>query len=276
MAHRMKWLLKRMLVVLAALYVALIILALFSDRLIFQPQPSTYTDQSLAATASRMNPPGKFIHLIVGGERISAVYLPNPDAQFTILFSHGNAEDLGDSLTFLQMYRDAGLAVLAYDYRGYGTSTGRPTENGVYDDAASAYEYLTTQLKVPPDRVISMGRSVGCGPAIQLAATHRTAGLIAEAPFMSAFRVLTRVPLLPWDKFNNLREIRKVHVPVLIIHGRNDEVVPFWHGQRVFRAANEPKAFVAVDGAGHNDVLFVAGKRYFDSIKAFAGSLMAR
>lgn len=272
----MKWLLKRMVVVFVSLYIALIVLALFSDRLIFQPQPSTYTDQSLAMTVSRMNVPGQVFHLVSDSERISAVYLPNAEAQFTILFSHGNAEDLGDSLTFLQMYRDAGFAVFAYDYRGYGTSTGRPTENGVYEDAAAAYDYLTKQLKVPPDRIISMGRSVGCGPAIHLAATHQTAGLIAEAPFMTAFRVLTRLPLLPSDKFNNLREIKKVHVPVLIIHGRNDQVVPFWHGQRVFMAANEPKAFVAVDGAGHNDILFVAGKRYFDSIRAFAGSLQAR
>lgn len=272
----MKWLLKRMVVVFVSLYIALIVLALFSDRLIFQPQPSTYTDQSLAMTVSHMNVPGQVFHLVSGSERISAVYLPNAEAQFTILFSHGNAEDLGDSLNFLQMYRDAGFAVFAYDYRGYGTSTGRPSESGVYQDVATAYAYLTTTLKVPAEQVISMGRSVGCAPAIHLAATHQTAGLIAEAPFMSAFRVLTRVPLLPWDKFNNLRDIQHVHVPVLIIHGRKDDVVPFWHGQRVFRAASEPKAFVAVDGAGHNDVLFVAGKRYFDAIKAFAESLTRR
>jgi abhydrolase domain-containing protein 17 len=79
--------------------------------------------------------------------------------------------------------------------------------------------------------------------------------------------------LLPWDKFNNVRDIKKVHVPVLIIHGRNDQVVPSWHGARVFRAANDPKRFVPIDGAGHNDVLFVAGKKYFDEIRAFASGL---
>jgi fermentation-respiration switch protein FrsA (DUF1100 family) len=264
-----------MLVVLVALYVVLVVLALFSDRLIFQPQPSIYTDKGLKATVTRMNPPGELIRLKSDREQVSAVYLPNSDAKFTILFSHGNAEDLSDSLSFLQMYRNAGFAVFTYDYRGYGTSTGRPTESGVYQDVNAAYDYLTNQIKVPPDRVISMGRSVGCAPAIHLAATQPVAGLIAEAPFKSAFTVLTRVPLLPWDKFNNLREIRKVHAPVLIIHGRNDEVVPFWHGQRVFKAANQPKAFIAIDGAGHNDVLFVAGKPYFQAIQGFAASLPA-
>jgi fermentation-respiration switch protein FrsA (DUF1100 family) len=118
-----------------------------------------------------------------------------------------------------------------------------------------------------------MGRSVGSAPAIHLAAHNKVAGLIAEAPFISAFRVLTRVPLLPWDKFNNLRDIRKVHAPVLIIHRRNDEVIPFWHGEKVFAAANEPKQFVAVHGAHHNDVIFIAGKKYFESLHQFAASL---
>ncbi len=90
---------------------------------------------------------------------------------------------------------------------------------------------------------------------------------------MSAFRVLTRVPLLPWDKFNNMRDIKQVRSPVLIIHGRSDEVIPFWHGERVFAAANEPKQFIAVDGAHHNDVIFIAGKKYFDSLQAFAATL---
>jgi abhydrolase domain-containing protein 17 len=262
-----------MLVVVVALYVVLILLALFSDRLIFQPQPATYSDQSLSDSVVRLHEPGRLVHIVSGGERITAIYLPNSQAKYTLLFSHGNAEDLGDSLSFLQMYRDAGFAVFSYDYRGYGTSTGKPSESGVYADENAAYDYLTNQLQVPPDRIISVGRSVGCAPATHLAANRKVAGLIAEAPFMTAFRVLTRVPLLPWDKFNNVRDIKKVHVPVLIIHGRNDQVVPSWHGARVFRAANDPKRFVPIDGAGHNDVLFVAGKKYFDEIRAFASGL---
>ena len=267
----MRWIARLLIVILGSFYAVLIGLALFSDRLIFQAQPSSYTDENLSATASREN--GRLMHVMSGDQRITAVYLPNPQATYTLLFSHGNAEDLGDALSFLQMYRQAGFAVFAYDYRGYGTSTGRPTEAGVYEDAAAAYRYLTGTLHVPTDHIISMGRSVGCAPAIHTAATQKVAGLVAEAPFMTAFRVLTRVPLLPWDKFNNLRDIRNVHAPVLIIHGRNDQVIPFWHGERLFARANEPKQFVAVDGAGHNDVLFIAGKKYFDTIVQFAATL---
>lgn len=267
----MRWFARVLIVVLGSLYVVLIGLALLSDRLIFQPQSSSYTDESLSASVTREG--GRFMHIMSGGQRITAVYLPNPDAKYTLLFSHGNAEDLGDALSFLVMFRQAGFSVFAYDYRGYGTSTGRPSEKGVYEDTASAYRYLTETLHVSPDRVIAIGRSVGSAPAIHLAATNKVAGLIAEAPFTTAFRVLTRVPLLPWDKFNNLRDIKKVRAPVLIIHGRSDEVIPFWHGERVFGAANEPKQFVVVDGAHHNDVIFIAGKQYFDSLRRFAASL---
>src|SRR3954470_11214171 len=186
MSKALKWIAKRMLVVVVALYAVLVLLALFSDRLIFQPQPATYDDQDLSDSVSRLREPGRLMHIISGGERITAIYLPNSQSKYTLLFSHGNAEDLGDSLAFLQMYREAGFSVFSYDYRGYGTSTGKPTENGVYADANAAYAYLTDQLHVVPDRIISVGRSVGCAPAIHLAANHKIAGLIAEAPFMTA------------------------------------------------------------------------------------------
>src|SRR5512140_350061 len=124
MLRLMKWILKRMLVVLVALYAVLILLAFYSDRLIFQPQPATYTDESLSDSVHRLSESGRLMHIVSGGERITAIYLPNAQAKYTLLFSHGNAEDLGDSLSFLQMYREAGFSVFSYDYRGYGTSTG--------------------------------------------------------------------------------------------------------------------------------------------------------
>jgi hypothetical protein len=259
--------------VAAAGYIALIVLAFGSDSIIFQPQPPTYTDASLASSAGRLSPPAQLLHLTSGNQKITALYLPNPNARFTLLFSHGNAEDLGDAMYFLQNFQDAGFAVMAYDYRGYGTSGGKPSERGVYEDANAAYDYLTTQLQVPPDRIIAMGRSLGCGAAIHLAAERRVAGLVVEAPFLSAFRVLTRVPLLPWDKFNNARTIRRVHVPVLIIHGRNDNIVPFWHGEKLFALANAPKTFLPIDGAGHNDVMLMAGKKYEATLREFAATL---
>lgn len=244
-------------------YLSLAICALFfADGLIFLPHPSSYRDSPEILKLSS-----------TGGKRISAMYLANPAAQYTLLVSHGNAEDLGDDREWLGDLQGAGFSVFAYDYQGYGTSEGRPSESGSYDDENAAYDYLTTQLKIPADRIIIFGRSVGTGPAVHIAARRPAAALILQSPFLSAFRVLTRVAVLPFDKFPNYKEIRNVHCPVLIIHGTKDNVINFWHGQKLFALAHEPKQFFAVADAGHNDVDMVAGSNYGKTIQAFANSI---
>lgn len=253
----------RMLYLPIVLYFGFAVYAWFlSDHQIFLPQPSSYNDGPDILKLRSTN-----------GNLISALLLPNPAAEYTLLVSHGNAEDLGDDRDWLEGLRRAGFNVFAYDYQGYGTSQGRPSENGAYDDENAAYDYLTTNLKVAPDRIIIFGRSVGSGPAVHLAARRRAAGLILQSPFVSAFRVLTRLPLLPFDKFPNSKEIGNVHCPLLIIHGVNDSVVGLWHGKRLFELANQPKHFVAVEGADHNDLDIVAGARYPKAVQKFAASL---
>lgn len=251
-----------MLYLVAGLYVAVLILSSFSDSLIFLPHPSSYQDNAgiLKLTTRK-------------GKKISVIYLPNPAARFTLLVSHGNAEDLGDDRPWLEDLGQMGFSVLAYDYEGYGTSEGKPSEQAAYDDEDAAYEYLASVLHTPSDRVIIFGRSVGSGPAVHLAARKSVAGLILQSPFVSAFRVLTRIPLLPYDKFPNSRDIRKVHCPVLIIHGDSDTVIPPWHGRKLFALANEPKRFVSVAGADHNDLDAVAGKAYATILQEFARTI---
>ncbi len=245
------------------LYLSLAIYAWFlSDHQIFLPQPSSYKDspEILKLRSSH-------------GKLISALYLPNPSARYTLLVSHGNAEDLGDDRYWLEELRRAGFNVFAYDYQGYGTSQGKPTEKGTYDDESAAYDYLTGNLKIAPERIIIFGRSVGSGPAVYVAAQRPAAGLILQSPFVSAFRVLTRIPLLPFDKFPNYKRIGRVHCPVLIIHGTRDSVINIWHGRKLFDLANPPKQFVAVPGADHNDLDMVAGESYVKPIQSFAASL---
>ena len=244
-------------------YLLLLYVAIFlSDRLIFVPQRSSYHDTSdiLKLTAA-------------DGKRISAMYLANPAARYTILFSHGNAEDIGDDLPFLEQLQAHGFSVFAVEYHGYGTSEGEPTEKTVYMDEDAAYDYLTGALHVAPANILVLGRSVGSGPAVDLAARRPVGGLIIRSGFVSAFRVLTRIPIVPWDKFRNAAKLRRVHCPVLVIHGDHDSVIPFWHGRALYDAASEPKRFIAVPGADHNDLEYVAGEDFFKWLREFADSL---
>jgi fermentation-respiration switch protein FrsA (DUF1100 family) len=255
-----------MLYVPIILYLVLAICAwFFSDQAIFLPRPPSYRDGPEILKLTSAN-----------GKLISAIYLPQPSAKFTLLVSHGNAEDLGDDRPWLEDLRHAGFNVLAYDYQGYGTSQGRPTEKTSYQDEDAAYNYLTLNLKTRADRIIILGRSVGTGPAVHLAARRPVAALILQSPFLSAFRVVTRIPVLPFDKFPNYKEISRVHSPLLIVHGTQDEVISIAQGQRLFALANEPKQFFAVQGAGHNDVNDVGGAPYLETLQSFAGSLAIR
>lgn len=230
----------------------------FSDRMIFLPQPSTYQDNNQILKLTTKD-----------GVKISAVYLPNPQAKFTILYSHGNAEDLGEISPILAELRNLGFAVFAYDYRGYGTSEGNPSEKTAYKDIDAAYDYLTQKLGVSPKKIILYGRSVGGGPSVDLASRQPVGGLILENTFVSTFRVVTQITLFPFDKFNNIEKIKKVRSPVLVMYGKADQVIPFWHGRELFATANEPKRVLVVETAGHNDFKDAAGKEYDRTLQEF-------
>lgn len=230
-----------------------------ADQKIFLPQPSSYQDTK---EILKLTTPDQI--------QISAVYLPNPASTYTIVYTHGNAEDLGDIQPVLQQLQNIGFSVFAYDYRGYGTSQGTPSERHAYRDIDTVYDYLTQQLRVPTQRIIAYGRSVGAGSAVDLAARKPLAGLIMESAFTTAFRVVVPIPILPFDKFRNIDKIKKVNCPVLVMHGRLDEVIPFQHGQKLFAAANEPKRYLWVDEAGHNDFMWVAGEQYRKTLQEFA------
>lgn len=242
------------------IYILLCLCAyLFADRLLFQPQPSSYQDSNQIiklATTDKV--------------QISAAYLPNPSARYTILFSHGNAEDLMSVLPFRQKLQDIGFAVFAYDYRGYGTSEGVPSERNVYRDIDAAYNYLVQNLSVSPQSIIAYGRSIGSGSTVDLAVRRPVGGIVLESPFTTISQVVTRIPILPFDRFRNIDKITDVDCPVLVMHGKNDRIIPFSHGQRLYAAANEPKRYLWVNGADHNDFIDVAGEQYTKALREFA------
>lgn len=229
-----------------------------ADSMIFLPQPATYQDTQDILKIS-----------VANKEKISAIYLPNPQAAYTILYIHGNAEDLGDIRPVLDRLHRWGFSVFAYDYRGYGTSDGEPSENNAYQDADAAFRYLTQQLKIPAEQIIPYGRSLGGGSATDLAARNPVAGLILESTFTSAFRVVLPFPLLPFDKFANLDKLQKVRSPILVMHGQDDQTIPVQHGQRLYEAASQPKMSLWIAGAGHDDLIWVAGDRYQQTLLSF-------
>jgi fermentation-respiration switch protein FrsA (DUF1100 family) len=257
---------KAVLVTAIVVYVAFAAFAwLVSDRMIFQPPPSSYRAGQLP-----------IVMLPTEHGTIATLHLPNPRAAITVLYAHGNAEDLGQLAPWLEELRRAGFAVLAFDYRGYGLSTGGPpSAAGATDDMAAVYHHAVSTLKIPPSRLVLYGRSVGSGPATDLASRVPVGGLVLESAFVSAFRVLTRVSLLPFDRFHNLRHIRRVRGPVLVIHGTDDEVIPVSHGRRLYEAAGQPKQALWIEGAHHNDVALVGGARYWLALAAFGRQVAA-
>lgn len=255
----------RLVLIALGAYALVALFALIAaERMIFQPPPPSY-----ASGAFPLN-----IIPLGSGDSLAVVYLPNERARYTILYSHGNAEDLGHTLPSLQALFHLGFGVISYDYRGYGASaTGPPTARKAIQDAEAVYQYAIGYLNLSPERLIFYGTSVGSGPAVHLAAVHRPAGLILQSAFTSTFRVITRVRLLPFDRFPNLIRLRDVRCPVLIIHGTRDFIVPWSHGKRLFSEAAEPKQALWVEGAGHNDVLQVGGPGYAAALAKFVDLL---
>jgi fermentation-respiration switch protein FrsA (DUF1100 family) len=251
---------KAILITAVIVYLCFAAFAFFvSDRMIFLPPSPSYRAGQLP-----------IVMVPTEGGSIATLHLPNPRAGVTLLYAHGNAEDLGQLAPWLEEMRRAGFAVVGFDYRGYGMSTGGPpSAMGAVRDMETVYRYVVDTLRVPPSRIVLYGRSVGSGPATDLAARVPVGGLVLESAFVSAFRVLTRVSLLPFDRFPNLRHIRQVRAPVLVIHGTQDEVIPVSHGRRLYEAASAPKQAVWIEGGHHNDVPFVGGERYWAALAAF-------
>jgi fermentation-respiration switch protein FrsA (DUF1100 family) len=210
------------------------------------------------------------------GISISALYWPAPQTNTqtqpqTILYSHGNGEDLFALQNTLAEFQERGFGVLAYDYPGYGQSEGKPSERGVYEAIDTAYHYLTIEEQIPPTQILVYGRSLGGGPSVDLATRKPIGGLILEATFVSIYRVVTRIPLVPLDKYRNLAKIAQIQAPLLIVHGTDDTTIPLWHGQALYDTSPSPlKQIEIVKGAGHNDLQEIMGDRFWQVFEDFS------
>jgi abhydrolase domain-containing protein 17 len=207
------------------------------------------------------------------GVKLAARYWPNPGAKHTLLYLHGNYEDLGSLGEYIPGFLEAGYAVFAFDYRGYGRSGGKASEDNVYADTQLAYDHLRQKLGVPAERIVPFGYSLGGGPAVELALHNPVGGLVLQGAFVSAYRVMTRIPLFPADKFTNLSKLPRVGCPVMVIHGTADATVPFWHGKKLFESIPGRKAKLFVEGGPHAGLADFTGPRYAEELRRFTDSL---
>lgn len=210
------------------------------------------------------------------GEKLHGWFFPGQDRAPVLLFCHGNAGNIYHRLPNIELLLEAGLGVFIFDYRGYGNSTGKPSEHGIYLDGLAAFDWLTTEGGVSPEDVVPFGRSLGAAVALETAVARPVRAVVIESPFTSTremartmFPFMLLAPVLP-DNFDSRRKIEALTVPVLVIHGDRDEIVPFSMGEKLYRLAPEPKRFHRIQGAGHNDTYLVGGAPYFDTLASFA------
>ena len=210
-------------------------------------------------------------------KKIHAWFIPRKDAELIVLFSHGNAGNIGHRLDKISMLHDIGLNVFIYDYRGYGNSQGRPSEKGFYRDAHAAYDYLVGEMGFSDHNIILYGESIGGAVSVELAYRKSVRGLITESTFTSV-RDMARMafPLIPHfifsSRFDSIAKIGDIKCSKLIIHSLDDEIVPFSQGERLFAAAGGPKRFLQIRG-GHNTAFWDSVREYKEGIRSFAESL---
>ncbi|CAD6184928.1 unnamed protein product [Caenorhabditis auriculariae] len=203
--------------------------------------------------------------------KIACVFVkPMASAHFTLLFSHGNAVDLGQMCSFYYGlgYR-LGCNVFSYDYSGYGCSTGKPSEKNLYADITAAFETLKNEFHVPPERIILYGQSIGTVPSVDLASRANVAALVLHSPLMSGMRVAFPGTQRTWccDAFPSIEKVPRVKCPTLVIHGTDDEVIDFSHGVSIYEKCPSSVEPLWVAGAGHNDVELHAA--YLDRLRSF-------
>ena len=210
------------------------------------------------------------------GLRLNGWWIPGTGSPVTLLWFHGNGGNISHRLESIKLRRDQlGSNIFIFDYREYGRSEGQVSEQGTYRDGSAAVRYLRSRAGLDPAKIVFFGESLGSAVAVEMAVRHGCAALILESAFLSipemakaSFPFLPVGPLL-WTKYDTLSKIGKVRVPVLIVHGESDEIVPFWHGRRLFEAAPEPKEFYPIKEARHNDTYVVGGKAYLDVLGRF-------
>ncbi|APX92006.1 alpha/beta hydrolase [Halomonas sp. 1513] len=266
----------RILLSLAAIYVLVVVLMwAFQERLLYLP----HAGREHVATPADRGLAWEDVTLTTEDElALDAWWLPAPEPRGSLLFFHGNAGNISHRLESIAQFQRLGLSVLIIDYRGYGRSEGRPSEEGTALDARAAWQWLQDEAGVAPDETVVFGRSLGAAVAAELAASLEQqtapAAVILESPFRSVPELAQRLyPFLPARWLARIdypveSYVTRISAPLLVIHSRDDEVIPYDEGEAVYRAANAPKQLLTISG-GHNTGFVDSEADYLEGIDAF-------
>ena len=257
----------------AAVAYALIMLFVFlyQPRLVYFPQ----VERELTATPRAAGLDYEDVTLTTADNvKLHGWWVPARNARGTILLMHGNAGNISHRLGYLTMFNRLGYSVLLFDYRGYGKSGGHPDEEGTYRDAEAAWLHLAATRNVAPRDIVMVAESLGGGVATWLALKYPPRALVLASTFRSVPDLGAQIyPWLPVRllariTYDNLGRIAKVDAPVLIAHSRDDDVIPFAHGEALFAAAREPKQMLVLAG-GHNDGFLFTRDAWIAAVGAF-------
>jgi fermentation-respiration switch protein FrsA (DUF1100 family) len=264
-------------VVILGLGIPFVLLAVvtmaFGDRFIFFPTryPAGEWDRRKRARI----PVDEVEFTIADGTRLVAWHARAKQERCTFLYFHGNAGNIADRLDVLEALAEIGVSTFAVDYRGYGKSAGTPSGPGILADADGAWAHLTLRMGVPANRVVLFGKSLGGACAIDLAYRVPAKGLVVQSAFTSISDVAARVmPLFPakWflrENMNSVMKIGAAKCPTLVVHSKDDEIVPFAHGAKLFEAAPDPKWFAEYSGVGHNELIAVRRAEWLKDLSEF-------
>lgn len=268
----MKTVMNLLLVLLAAYALVIALFYAFQSRMLYQPRfPGG--SQDVAPSSAGLAYEDVWLQTS-DGLRLHGWFIPTYAARGVLLFFHGNAGDITTRLDSVALFHRLGLSVLIVDYRGYGRSEGSPSERGTYRDADSAWRHLTEDRGIDSDKIVIFGRSLGGAVAAQLASRTAPGALIVESAFTSVADVAARhyrylpVGLLTRFRYEAIKYVGQTSAPVLVIHSRDDEIVPFDMGEQLYQAANEPKVFIWLRG-GHNDAAFQSATDYSEGLQKF-------
>jgi hypothetical protein len=241
------------LLVIGGAYLALLLfLYAYQSRMVYFPS------SELAGDPSRLGMAFEDVTLASGPDRLHAWFVPADSGAPVVLFCHGNAGNIADRLEFLEQIHAAGLAVLIFDYAGFGKSTGSPGEDESYRDAEAAYQWLRDRGYADAD-IIAHGRSLGSAVSAHVARGRSLRAIVLEAAFPSLAAVARiHYPWVPAGlllryRYPTAEYLHEARAPIVIVHNRRDEIVPFSLGEEVYRSAPEPKSFVE-EGGTHNTV----------------------